>query len=288
MEEKRSENDKRLLIIGLILLCCAFIVGALAIRDRVLRYRAEKQLEELAEQTIVEEPEPMIEEEVMEEPEPEVVEEPEVDEEPTEEEKLLAYGVTIPDKEVDFDNLQETVNKDIYAWIYIPDSAIDYPVLQHATDTAYYLNYNLDGSKGYPGCIYTEYYNSKDFTDPLTVVYGHNMKNDTMFAGLHKFEDEEYFNNHPFIYMYTPEKLLVYEIFAACRHSNEHLLFGHDFSNASSMKLYIDDIMKTEGKTSHFRKDLEVTSDSHILTLSTCVPNQADYRYLVQGVLINE
>ena len=66
---------------------------------------------------------------------------------------------------VDFDKLQTETNADIYAWIYIPDTNIDYPVLQHPTDDTRYLNYNIDGSKGYPGCIYTEKANAKDFSD---------------------------------------------------------------------------------------------------------------------------
>jgi len=286
--EERKEIDKRTLVIGIVLLVCALILLGMTIKDRIDRRRAEKQLELLAQQTVVE-AEPIVEEApVEEEPEPEP--EPEQEEEPqlTEEEKLQALGVPLPEKEVDFENLQTAVNGDIYAWIYIPDNAIDYPILQHATDTAYYLDYNLDGSKGYPGCIYTEYYNEKDFSDPLTVVYGHNMKNGTMFAGLHKFEDADYFEEHPYIYVYTPDRLLVYEVFAACRHSNEHLLFGHDFNNPVSMESYLKDIMNTEGTTSHFRTDLEVNAQSHILTLSTCVANQGDYRYLVQGVLLNE
>ena len=89
---------------------------------------------------------------------------------------------------VDFAGMWET-NEDVYAWITVPGTVIDYPILQHATDNTYYLNYNIDGSYGYPGCIYTENMNSKEFTDNNTVIYGHNMKNGTMFAGLHKFED---------------------------------------------------------------------------------------------------
>ena len=53
----------------------------------------------------------------------------------------------------------------MYAWIYVPGTNVDYPVLQHPTDDAYYLEHNMDGSKGLPGCIYTESVNTKDFTD---------------------------------------------------------------------------------------------------------------------------
>lgn len=201
---------------------------------------------------------------------------------------LEELGIPIPEKEVDFGQLQGEVNPDIYAWIYLPDTAIDYPVLQHPTDNAYYLNYNLDGSRGYPGCIYTEYYNAKDFTDPNTVVYGHNMKNGTMFAGLHRFEDSEYFAEHPYVYVYTEEKLYVYEIFAAYEGGDEHILYSHDFSSEYVYREYLEDIFSIRSMNSNIKEGTEVTAGSRILTLSTCVANKPDRRYLVQGVLINE
>ena len=75
----------------------------------------------------------------------------------------------------DFDELHEK-NEDIYAWILVPGTMIDYPVLQSETDN-YYLEYNLDHSSGYPGCIYTNQCNAKDFSDYNTILYGHNIKN---------------------------------------------------------------------------------------------------------------
>lgn len=185
-------------------------------------------------------------------------------------------------KEVDLADLQENINGDIYAWIYIPDSMIDYPVLQHPTDNSYYLNYNIDGSKGYPGCIYTENYNATDFTDPNTVMYGHNMKNGSMFAGLHEYEDAAYFEEHPNVYIYTEEGILEYDIFAAYQYSDLHLLLNFDFKNRTTFKNYIKNIFDYSG---NFNKEIEVTADSKILTMSTCVANQGNKRYLVQAVL---
>ena len=115
---------------------------------------------------------------------------------------------------IDFEYLK-TLNEDIYAWITVPGTIIDYPILQHPTDDSYYLHHNLDGSYGYPGCIYTESLNTKDFEDPNTVIYGHNMKAGTMFAELHKFEDGEFFSANDEVVIYLPEKALHYQIFAA-------------------------------------------------------------------------
>ena len=97
----------------------------------------------------------------------EVIAEPET-EESTEETVIYCDPV------YDFGQLHEQ-NQDIYAWIVVPGTQVDYPLLQSETDN-YYLDYNLDHSKGYPGCIYTNQCNRKDFSDYNTVLYGHNMK----------------------------------------------------------------------------------------------------------------
>ena len=210
--------------------------------------------------------------------------EPSVEEEP---DILEQLGVTVPEKTVDFGELQEKTNKDIYAWIYIPDTKIDYPVLQHPTDNTYYLNYNLDGSRGYPGCIYTEDYNARDFSDPVTVVYGHNMKNGSMFAGLHKYSDGEYMEGHPYVFMYMEDRLYVYEIFAAYEYSNEHLLYNSDYSQKAQFEKYLENMETVRDMGKVIREDVEVGAEDRILTLSTCISNKPNNRFLVQAVLLN-
>ncbi len=200
---------------------------------------------------------------------------------------LENMGIPVPEKEVDFADLQANTNEDIYAWIYIPDTAIDYPILQHPTDNTYYLNYNLDGSRGYPGCIYTEDYNARDFSDPVTVLYGHNMKNGTMFAGLHKYGDSEYMESHPYVYMYTEDKLYVYEIFASYEHSDEHLLYGKDYTDESVFEGYINKIHDLHSMGTVVREDVEVTTQDRLLTMSTCISTKPKNRFLVQAVLLN-
>lgn len=198
-------------------------------------------------------------------------------------------GAPIPDLEVDLKNLQETVNADIYAWIYVPGTKVNYPVLQHPTDDSYYLNYNLDGSKGYPGCIYSEKtYNNKEFTDHNVVLYGHNMKNGTMFGSLHRYEDEEFFDENRYIYVYTQEKLLVYKIFAAYVHSNEHLLYNHNFELPEMAALYFETIRTERNMNRIYDDNIELSGEEYFITLSTCINNKPENRFLVQGVLINE
>ena len=84
------------------------------------------------------------------------------------------------------------INSDIYAWIYVPGTRIDYPVAQSQESDDHYLKYNFKNEPEFAGCIYTEKANKKDFSDPNTVFYGHNMRNGSMFQNLHKFEDEAF------------------------------------------------------------------------------------------------
>lgn len=196
-------------------------------------------------------------------------------------------GIEIPEKNLDWNALREE-NADIYAWIYVPNTTVDYPILQHPTDNTYYLNYNMDGTKGYPGCIYTEDYNTKDFSDTNTVIYGHNLKDKTMFSSLHNFEDDEVFNQDNYIFIYTEDYVFVYRVFAAYEYEGIHLIANFDYSNEYVYKDYIDSIFEGTGRVSKVREDVEVTTDDKIVTLSTCTTDHnSNYRFLVAGVLLN-
>lgn len=87
---------------------------------------------------------------------------------------------------IDFASLWN-LNPDVYAWIDVPGTEISYPVLQSAEDISYYLEHTIEGEKTLPGAIYSENYNSKDFSDYNTILYGHNMRNGTMFARAPRF-----------------------------------------------------------------------------------------------------
>lgn len=200
---------------------------------------------------------------------------------------LSALGIKIPDKELDWGLMKET-NEDIYAWIYIPGTNVDYPVVQHPEDNSYYLNHNLDGSDGYPGCIFTENYNTRDFKDKNTVIYGHDMNDRTMFDTLHDYEDEAFFRENRYVYIYLPDEVLVYDIFAAYESGAEHILSSHNFINDVRYQEYLDGVFQMRNMGAHFRDGAEVGVQNHIITLSTCVDLKPDSRYLVQGVLVNE
>lgn len=214
-----------------------------------------------------------------------VIIETETEEETETETEEVQNAFDIPEKNLDWSSLYAE-NKDIYAWIYIPGTQVDYPVLQSASDDTYYLNHNIDGSYGKPGCIYTEKINSKDFTNYNTVLYGHNMKNGEMFGCLHDYEDKTFFDENPYVYVYTEEKTYVYEIFAAYTTTNAHILNTNDFSTQEGFADYLDNVVYNKALTGNFRNDTRVTSDNRIITLSTCTSNSSK-RWLVQAVLVN-
>lgn len=204
----------------------------------------------------------------------------------TEEDTIFTYlGIEDPGKILDWEYLKEE-NEDIYAWIYIPGTKVDYPILQHETDNNYYLDHNLDGRKGYPGCIYTENYNTKDFSDHNTLIYGHNMKNGTMFHDLHSFREDEFFEENRYLFIYTPDELLVYDIFAAYAFTDAHILYNYDCFTENGFSDYLEMVFRDYGRSGNFREGVEVTGEDHIVTLSTCIGNQPDKRYLLQAVLV--
>lgn len=201
--------------------------------------------------------------------------------------ELEVLGITVPEKNIDWDALYEE-NEHIYAWIYIPGTKVDYPILQHPEMDDYYLNRNLDGSSGYPGCIYSETVTSKDFTNYNTLIYGHNMKNDTMFGSLHDYENAMFLDEYHYVYIYTPDKVLVYDIFAAYMYSDDHIYYSYDFGVAEGYQEYIDDIFAIRDMNANIRDDVEVTSEDYMLTMSTCMGGgRENNRYVVNAVLVN-
>lgn len=197
--------------------------------------------------------------------------------------------VEVPEKEIDWDALHEK-NKDIYAWIYVPDTRVDYPILQHETDDTFYLNHNVDGSPGYPGCVYTEkQWNTKDFDDPNTVLYSHNLRSGEMFSTLHYFEDEEFFEGDHYIFIYREDKEpLAYQIFGAYETNSIHLLANGDMHNVYQYEQYLQNLYYAGSRIAHYRYDIQLDTDDYIITLSTCTNGAGkDRRWLVQGVLLN-
>lgn len=207
-----------------------------------------------------------------------------------EEEYQELQGQVVEEKEdpyesvIDFEALWE-INPDVYAWIQIPGTNIDYPILQSVVEAdEYYLNTTIDGKTGYPGSIYTEKYNATDFSDPVTVVYGHNMKEGTMFSDLHNYTDRAFFDQNAYIYIYLPDRTLKYQIFAAVAFDDRYLLGNYNFRDPADFQTYLDELRSSiDGNVNN---EVQVTQDSTILTLSTCIGEYPDQRWLVNATLV--
>lgn len=185
---------------------------------------------------------------------------------------------------IDFDAYWQ-INKDVYAYIYLADSEIDYPILQHPNDDSYYLNYTIDHVKMYPASIYTERINSKDFTDKNTMIYGHNMNVDnTMFNAITRYADATFFESHKYFYIYTPTQILQYEVFAAYENDDTHIMYQYDFTNMESYQQFLNDILQKQGVL--YDTKVSLTTEDTVVTLSTCSEIENN-RFIVHAKLIN-
>lgn len=186
-----------------------------------------------------------------------------------------------PKLDIDFQNLQ-AANPDIFAWLDIPDTTISYPILRSEKED-FYLTHNADKEESQYGAIYTQNYNAADFSDFNTIIYGHNMRDGSMFGTLRNFKDKEFFENHRIINIYTPSKKLTYTVFAAYTNDDTHILFDNDFSDIEVRRKYIFDIQSGK-KNSNVDREINISEYNKIITLSTCT-TPSTKRLLVQAVL---
>ena len=188
-----------------------------------------------------------------------------------------------PPIDVDFAALK-SINEDVVGWIYIEAlDGISYPVVQ-GEDNETYLHTTYEKNYNFAGTIFIDYENSSDFTDCNTLVYGHNMKNGSMFGQLKKFsEDQETYKKSKYFWILTPEKNYRYEIVAAYTtgvNSDTYTLFkgpGDEFQK------YLDTI---KGYSEIQTDDTDLTIKDKIVTLSTCTGNEST-RFVVQGKQVN-
>ena len=257
MEKRRKKRNGWKILYVILVLACLLCIGGMVLylmQDNAEEVIVEEQQEALKEEYVIEEL-----------PEKELAELP-----------------------IDFEGLWE-INPEIYAWIRIPDTQIDYPILQHeGEDQGYYLTRDIYGENSQAGSIYTENYNRKDFTDPNTLLYGHNMKNGSMFHNVRYFAEREYFDEHEDLYIYVPGKILKYQIITCYEYDDRHILGSFDFSDEEVFEEYLEEIMNPRSMYTMVREGVELTPENRIVTLSTCVANKPNNRRLLQAVFVEE
>lgn len=178
---------------------------------------------------------------------------------------------------VDFETLGAEY-PDLVAWLYGPDTKINYPIVQ-AADNDYYLRRLPDGTGNSAGAIFMDHRNKADFSDGNTLVYGHNMRNGSMFGSLKKYRSQDYYEEHPVLFLLTPEGDYRAEIFAAFAISANGALF--DLSDPAASRAAV---LRSATYSNNIRSDVEVGEEDRIVTLSTCTYDDSA-RYVVLAVL---
>lgn len=179
---------------------------------------------------------------------------------------------------IDFAELQR-VNEDIVGWLKIRALDISYPVVQ-GEDNDFYLHRTFEKTDNFAGCLFFNCDNKADLTDQNTIVYGHNMRDGSMFGKLKKFREDGVFEKSKFFWIFTPKFVYQYRIFSASVVDKVGITYQTSFRDEE-----FDDYIKTAFENSEVdNTGVEVTKDDRIVTLSTCTGDDAT-RFVVLGKL---
>lgn len=181
--------------------------------------------------------------------------------------------------EVDFEVLWET-NEDVVGWIYCEDTPINFPIVQ-AEDNDYYLRRLIDGTWNSSGTLFADYRNAADFSDSNTIIYGHNMKNKGMFGTLPNYKEQSYYDEHPLMWLLTPDGNCKVELIAGYVTSSTSEIYSIGKTEEEMFALAEQSIEK-----STFTSDFQVLQGDRLVTLSTCSYEYDNARYVLIGRLI--
>ena len=185
-------------------------------------------------------------------------------------------------KNLNLEALQK-VNKEVMGWIIIPGAGISYP-LMNGDDNSYYLNRTWDKQWNTMGSIFLEAECSSKLTDFNTIIYGHNMRNTTMFSNLKKYTSKSYWKKAPYVYLATEKGVYRYDIFAAYEVEVDGHVFWLKIKEAEHKQLFIDRSLEM----SEIDTGIVPTTSDKILSLSTCTGNGHAKRMVVQAVFAGE
>ena len=179
------------------------------------------------------------------------------------------------DVEIDFGLLKQK-NSEIVAWLRIPDTKIDFPIM-HARDNKFYLSHDFEKKFAITGGVFLDYRNSGDFSDDFSIIYGHRMSSGRMFSDIGKFSDRNFFDVHPKALLYTPEKLYVLDIVAfASIEGDDGVVYGfRNYTKEETVQRIFD-------KASNRRNE---NGGGRYILLSTCSTERQTGRDVVLGVV---
>lgn len=201
-------------------------------------------------------------------------------EEPISEEAALEIYLAQGQKQYNHEGLK-AVNSDYCGWLDIPGTSISYPVVR-SEDNVEYLTRSFEGKKRSSGSIFVDA-NIRDIKKTRNlVIHGHNMKSGSMFAMLPSYKNISYYNKHPFIYLYTPDETMVYQVISAytLKHdANEEVAYQGVFADNEDFKNFVSGLLNR----SVIDTNVDGIDEEQILTLSTCV-NHSTSRFIVHAV----
>lgn len=174
------------------------------------------------------------------------------------------------------------INPEVVGWLYAPDTVISYPVVQ-GPDNTYYLDHLFDGTRNSAGCLFLDS-GCQGLTGKNSVIYGHHMKNGTLFASLECYQDQDYYDAHPYIYLITPERTLTIEIFSAYVTGKEGEAWQMTFSSQEEYGMWQERIRER----SCFECDIIPQVTEAVVTLSTCDYTFQGARFVCHGLVREE
>lgn len=180
--------------------------------------------------------------------------------------------------DVDFEKLVLKY-PDAVGWIYFEGTGINYPVVQ-AKDNAYYLARFPDGTANSSGSIFADYRNASPEVDENYIIYGHNMKNDTMFGLLNEYKNQSFYNEHPYFYFLTPDKTYKVDVVAGCDVETNSQVYKIDFDDGE-----LAGLMDYVAQKTAFVPKKSYKKGDRIITLSTCSNVSDESRYVIMGVV---
>lgn len=187
-------------------------------------------------------------------------------------------GLRFEDMEnpIDFASLQ-AINEDIIGWIEVEALDINYPVVI-GEDNDYYLHRTFRRQDNFAGSIFLDYMCRPNFSGRNTIVYGHNMKNGSMFGSLKEFRNQETYDKSPYFWIYTKDRIYQYEIFSCAEVGTYSEVYQIDFGTPEEFQNFID-VAKSRSVVGN---DVDVSLRDTVVTLSTCTGN-TETRFVVQG-----
>jgi sortase B len=179
--------------------------------------------------------------------------------------------------DIDFEGLK-AINSDIVGWIYFENVNINYPIVK-GMDNSYYLKHTFKKEQNSAGSIFMDYRNNSEFKDLNTVIYGHNMRNGSMFGNLRQLSNEEIYKENSYFWILTQEGKYKCEIFSLYIDESTSESYSTKFETGEDYSKYLN--MITE--KSIYNIGIKTTEDDSVVTLSTCASAEGSSRFIVHG-----